>query len=221
MLHKMLMAAEKVTPEPVLRYTGSNLSGSVLSDDMGNYDATAVGVTTSMQPSGLALDFGGVGEVDIDDDTLLDNATVFTAVFDVKLDSGAADSEFFQKGAHTSGEPLVFWFDNFASGDRLSFIVTDSSGNTSSTTNTISAPPIGVETNIRFLFVGGQYVRIFIDGVEDGNSPFLIPDVANIGTSTTSSDKKVRIGYNRLVSSTNKHLNGTINNFELYLEEVY
>lgn len=225
MLHSMLRAAASASSGgetfPVLRYTGGGLSGSAIVDEMGNYDGTALGVSLVSTPGGDALGFNGsTSNVRVDDPNFLSGVTTFTFVADILFSSGTADQEILSKGRHSGGEPVVFWFD-YGSPTRYSVIFTGSNGVSSGALHSDATPAVGTETNIRLVFVGGAYVRLFIDGVEDANSPFPIPNVPDVGTSSAEGSPVVTLGAARYASTIFKVLDGYMNNVEFYLGEVY
>lgn len=90
--------------------------------------------------------------------------------------SSSADHDIVVKGAHSTWEPLVLWRDEWASGDRYGIIITDTANHTTGAvyTSNGSAAPAGVWQHLALTFAPNSAtgLRVYLDGVEDANSPF-------------------------------------------------
>ena len=102
----------------------------------------------------------------------------FSILASVKLTNVARDSDIVTKGVHGSNNPFVFWFDN-ASPDHWQFLMTDSGSDYSGVLTSAHVPVANVWYDLAFTFESGE-ARLFINSVEDGNSPFTLAGIDDV-----------------------------------------
>ena len=117
-------------------------------------------------------------------DSFLDGLTEATFSTWVYHNTTSDDDDIILVGDHNSASPFVFWRDE-SSTDSYAFLINDGvdySGVHYSNT----VPSQGSWTHLALTFVGGDEVRLYINGTEDGNSPFSMTSIDNIESSTDS-----------------------------------
>lgn len=98
--------------------------------------------------------------------------------------SSSADHDLVVKGTHATWEPLVLWRDEWPSGDRYGIIITDTANHTTGAVYTVngSAAAAGVWQHLALTFTPNSAtgLRVYLDGVEDANSPVSTINVDQI-----------------------------------------
>lgn len=91
----------------------------------------------------------------------------------------ATDYGVIYRGAQSASTgALSLWYDNAAT-DHYAFLVRDSSGHYV-VKYSACVPLVNTWTNIGIVFTGGDSTSLYIDGIEDSNSPFATSAVLNI-----------------------------------------
>ncbi len=96
----------------------------------------------------------------------------------VYFDADVGDYDLVVKGSHGANQPFVLWYD---ATDKYQFLITDEGGEYSGVKTSATTPAIGVWQHLALTFANEQ-ARMFIDGVEDGNSPWTLTGVDDIAT---------------------------------------
>ncbi len=176
-----------------------------------------ISTTTAPGAIGQSLKFDGVDDyVDIGDVTTFDNLTQMTISAWVKQDSLTDDDVLIGKIVNSPlWDGFLLFRDDVggASGrtDTYKFEV-DYQSNNSSIEGATNASQQGVWTHVVGTFAGNSStgLRLYINGVEDANSP-----VSTVGTLNTSSNSDlVRIGNSNAFAG--KEFNGAIDDVRIY-----
>lgn len=146
--------------------------------------------------------------------TLVQNKTALSLVFEVLIEDMTSDNDIFAFGKHAGSMPLLIWADDDTT-DHFAFVVTDNAGHTQSTTTTATTVVENVWYHIVWTFVGDDEVRMYINGVEDSNSPWSIPTVTEISQTVSEGGKVIRLGNDNLLSA-GKDLKGKIREVKGY-----
>lgn len=141
----------------------------------------AAGVQRAVDPEyGNVLYFDGVAAnvVTLADFPYFEAISNFSIVLRVKITDATRDNDLVVKGDHAGGEPFVLWFDNSGT-DHWQFLITDSDSDYSGVKSSAHVPVGLVWYHLVFTFEP-EKARLYIDGVEDGNSPFALPGIGNV-----------------------------------------
>jgi uncharacterized delta-60 repeat protein len=161
-----------------LDYSGYDNDGVVTLSGNGEWNSTG-----GYDGKG-AYHFGGNGAyINISDTPELDDLSEFTISVWLYHLNIASDDDILVKGRHGSGEPFILWADD-ASPDHYAFLITDEESHTTASTYTSYVPTLDHWTHLALSFKGGNETRIYINGVEDSNSPFDTSTIDNIKNTT-------------------------------------
>ncbi len=160
------------------------------SSGVGNHGYAYDGLTTTsggkVNRAADLINTGGSKKVIIQDDPslgLMKELTLSAWVY--HSDPILADREIFAKGPHSGGTPFLLWADN-ASTDHYAFIFTEEAGAETGTQYSSYVPQLNTWEHVALTFKANNVVRMYINGVEDANSPWSIPaldDVEDDGNS--------------------------------------
>lgn len=200
-------------------YTMDNVSGSTLIDESANgYDGTISGATQTSD----YLEFDGVNDYVGGISKFLSGLTAFTISINVWFDetpsASGDDFDLITIGRHASGSPLTLWWDD-GGADYLTFIVSDSSANTTGVVTTSLTPATGQMENIIMTFDANNEIRIYLNNVEDSGGAIDASAINNIRTIVADlSNDFMAFGYSNLVSapSNSKYLDGRAKNWRFY-----
>jgi len=120
--------------------------------------------------------------IKVPDDDTLDGMAEFTVqVWLYFRDELGNDNDIFTKGIHGSNQPLVTWAD-VADTDYFKFLITDTGGTYSGVKTSATEVPIAAWTHFVLTFVGNSATgaRLYINGSEDGNSPWDMTGVDDL-----------------------------------------
>lgn len=119
--------------------------------------------------------------VDVGDISTMEGDGDYTFMLWVYVRNTSQDGDLIAKGAHAGNEPFVFWYDQ-AGPDKWNFLFTDSGANYSGVFASAADADAALNTWVHLALVirGGVNTRLYINGVEDGNSPFDTSAVAGI-----------------------------------------
>ena len=134
-------------------------------------------ISNATRVRGDYLELDGVDDyVSLGDVSAVDGAEEFSASAWIRLDSLTSDDTILSKGQFSTGQPLIFWRDDdgavFGRTDTISVLISDGSGDVriEGSTNAISNLHWH---HVAFTFKANdpQGLRLYINGVEDVNSP--------------------------------------------------
>ena len=189
-------------------------TGTVLRDWGGRQNhgtlTNMTGADWVMGDKGWALDFPDADDaITVGDVPIFDDLTAFTWLMRVKHDTTAADHDLVVRGTHDAMAPFLLWMDN-AGTDSYKMIVTSGGAGSGAKTSAFT-PVAGVWYDLAFTFLASTEMRLYIDGVEDANSPFATGE----GTlnNTGIGDNVVRFGND---AAGTKGLDGQIGHAMFY-----
>ena len=147
-------------------------------------DGTPSGMAASawvMTEKGYGLAYSGANEqITLGNPALLDGLPAISVSLWVYFNASAGDYDLVLKGNHTDNQPFLFWYDE-AGTDAYRIQVTDEGGTNSGSLTSASIPVIGAWQHLVVTFANEQ-VRLFINGIEDGNSPWAVPGVNDVSS---------------------------------------
>ena len=100
------------------------------------------------------------------------------------IDNTASDNDLWVKGDHGGNQPLVIWYDNSTT-DKWMFLVTDTGNDYSGVLTSAAAAPSNEWIHFCWTFEPGQ-ARLFVNAVEDANSPFALVGIDDIKDAATA-----------------------------------
>lgn len=112
----------------------------------------------------------------------------------VRITKTDGDNDLWVYGEHAAEEPLLVWYDNAAT-DKWAFLVTATGGQTSGVVYSSGSAIANAWCHVYFEFTPGQ-VRLFINGIEDGSSPFAVAGVGDIDPTPAEGPSTFRFGDN-------------------------
>ena len=186
-------------------------AGSIINDLSGNGGIGTIVDTVNWRAgkTGSALLFGG-GHVSLPSAYRpIDNLSEFSVVTCVKATSLSADGGIFYTETHTTSDPLLLWFDNAATDHIASAINT--AGGMSDAVYSSFVPLPNVWYHLVLTYRAGDYLRLYINGIEDTGADF--PVDASTLTTLDPTDTNYTIGDD---DTGGKALTGYIDFFSLY-----
>lgn len=138
-----------------------------------------------------------------------DSMKYFSISVWVYMVDDTADSDIILKGIHTANQPFVLWRDN-ASPDRYAFLMTDQDNDYTSPRYSSTSATLNTWTHVAFTFSSNLEARMYLDGIEDANSPFSMTNYDNIKSNTDT----WKIGHDLSGNSTDFH--GKIDDLRIY-----
>lgn len=150
---------------------------------LNNIAAANIGVSGKV---GQAIDFDGNGDrVELGDLTILegDNMKYFTIALWVYMMNDTGDNDILVKGIHTNNQPFLLWRDESTT-DKIAFLITDSDGDYFAPKYSNTAATLNTWMHIAITFSSNLEARLYINGVEESNSPFAATTYKDINSNT-------------------------------------
>ena len=133
----------------------------------------------------------------------------FSVLVWIYMVDDTADNDILMKGSHGPNEPFVLWRDE-ASPDRYAFLLTDEDDEYLSPKYSSTSATLNTWTHLTFTFSSNLEARLYINGVEDANSPFSATNYDNIKSNTDT----WKIGHD--FTSNARDFHGKIDDLRIY-----
>jgi len=193
----------------ILHYTFDDIVGDVVNDETGNWPGTKSNTGTASGVDGLAILFSSSSSrLEVDDNSFMNLITQYSISLWVYHTSGNSDNDLFVIGEHNGSSSLLFWRDE-SSVDNYIIFQNDSIGNSTGTMISDTVAVTGGWSHLVLTFMGGEGFNLYINNVEDANSPFSKPNITNVNSST----QKFYIGND---SNFAKPADSRIDSFRVY-----
>ncbi len=160
-------------------WMGAGLTAYDLSPYHNHGTLTTLGWVPTQVGQALIFD-GNTDSISLGNPSHLDGLPAITVSMLVYFDASVHDYDLLVKGDHDAGQPFLFWADE-STGDHYACLITDSGATGSGIKYSAAVPILGAWQHLCVTFANEQ-IRMFINGVEDDNSPFATPGVSDIAS---------------------------------------